>query len=226
MSASLPSSSSDFQTNEHHPSSHAEKPFVITITAPHACCRDLCFDRQEELQAHACDFMAQRAARNLYMQLMQVQSKHAHSGDIFIMKHINDTIPRRHVDLNRYGGRFTEWRTELHGKIKQSDLVLDIHSFPADTTSYGQDVSKDDVVFLVYGLERNMRWVQRWQTYLHENNVQCRILHASQTNDILLVAEASNKHAVIIEYNESLTPERLHDVNTLCASFVVKNFID
>lgn len=217
------------------PPSHREKPFVITIAAPHACCRDLCFDRQSSsgdaatdnaVQSHACDFMAQRAALNLYTQLIQAQSTNAHKGDLFVMKHINDAIPRRHVDLNRYSGRFMEWRTELHGKIKQSNLMLDIHSFPADTTSYGQDVSKDDVVFLVYGIERNMRWVQRWQAHLRDHAIQCRILHAAQTNDILLVAEASSKHAVIIEYNESLTPERLNDVNALNASFLMKNFID
>lgn len=212
-----------------------DQPFVVTIAASHACCRDLCFratpqpntstDSHDNTNHHACDFLSQRATLSLYSSFLSSQLPSVHRGELFVMKHVNDLIPRAQMDFNRYSGRFTEWRTELHSKIKQSSLVLDIHSYASDTDAYQIDVTHDELLLLVYG-DRNMPWVRRMKHHLLEHDIQCRMMHASQLNDILLVCESSSKHATIIAYNEQMTPDRLIYVNNIIATFVIKNFIE
>jgi len=99
--------------------------------------------------------------------------------------------------------------------IKSLDLLLDVHSFPNEETwRLGRAV---ELVVL-----DNSPGESKWQNFaarLRALGINVGYVIGSSENDIVVEARGSGVASVILEFNESLSSERL---NEICATVVAE----
>jgi len=154
----------------------------IIITVPHSLCLHTYRD---------CDMLAKKAGTLLYKGL-----KEKHNTIIMF-----SNVHRTKLDLNREESRQSSFREELRILLKEENvkMLLDVHSFPNRSLP-------GEITFLVFNVNN---FVYRLTTWLLQNNIDVNIVTASKVNDIILEAEHNNIKQLLIEFNESLTDERL-----------------
>src|SRR5207248_1426846 len=91
----------------------------IILTVPHSSC----LNEPER----TCDLIALKAANHLKNALESNATVHLFKAD----------KNRYTIDYNRFQGRFTPWRSQIRKNLKDASLLLDIHSFPNESDSFG-----------------------------------------------------------------------------------------
>ena len=159
----------------------------IIITAPHSDCI-------RGIQGRMCDLRAEYAATRIEA-YMRKRLPTAHISVAYA------DVVRADIDLNRAPARYTEWRQKILESIDASVavdrkvLVLDIHSFPDTSKSFGymEDGTVPAVVLLDFpGIHSN---------YVPPPSV--RVLEASLANDIIVTSLMSGADAFLWEFNEN-----------------------
>jgi len=159
----------------------------IIITAPHSGCI-------RGSQGRMCDLRAEYAATRIG-EYMQKRLPTAHISVAY------SDVVRADIDLNRAPARYTKWRQQILESIDASVavdrkvLVLDIHSFPDTSKSFGymEDGTVPSVVLLDFpGIRSN-----------YEPPPFVRVLEASLANDIIVTSLLSGADAFLWEFNEN-----------------------
>lgn len=151
----------------------------ILLTVPHAYCDELL------IYGHYCDPIAEEMAKKI-------------SRKIPVDLEIGD-IPRPVCDLNRIACRITDFRRRISRKIKNFDLILDIHSYPSDSEYGPWDITiledrQPNLNLTSYSLYK----------YLQSFGINVGLIYGKD-NDIIDEANEKGVDAFLIEFNESLS---------------------
>lgn len=166
----------------------------VILTVPHS----KCIIGTE----HLCDYMAPKAA--------EIISSKIKASEIFLADK-----NRREFDYNRRNTRETEWRKNIKKYVLQNsvDLVLDIHSFPDDSLSFGTIQGKipeivilDSISFSLGQKKDDLN--QKLSVYLQKNGVIVSLLSGGD-NDITIEMRENGISSILIEFNEGIHRQRL-----------------
>lgn len=180
----------------------------ILLTVPHS----KCLGKKD----HICDYLAEKAARNL-------QTKFKNS--ILILADQNRTF----IDYNRKKARKTKWRENIRNILEEKniDFLLDIHSFPPESESFGffeNTSSLPEIVLLDSYYDGNFldkSTSTKFNKYLLQNKIRSKLL-VGGTNDIIIDGRKYNTKSILIEYNENLSFDRLNFINQIISSYFLK----
>lgn len=177
---------------------------MIVVTVPHSFCYTNYFERD-------CDLVAGVAASTLVKEL----KKKVNTG--FEIVELQSTVHRSQMDLNRYVSRNTSFRKQLTGLLKGNrvEFVLDVHSFPKSEFGGSEITILDNPPMTPYS--------NSLYTTLVKNNINANYLTGSPSspsnptegNDIIEESRDRGVRAVIIEYNETLSNERIKAINKI-----------
>jgi len=145
-------------------------------------------------------------------------SRFLDSMDVSNIRKIN-YYPRSMIDMNRPASRGTDFRNEIEAKLKEltkNDVLIDVHSFPDN------DQSPYELYFLdIHGISIDDSFNKALHTFLVKHGVNAAILAGSQINDIVMQAmEYGMENLTLIEFNRSLSHDRLNAITKLVALFV------
>jgi len=175
--------------------------FVI-ITAPHAFCYHWISERH-------CDRKAKIAALNFY-------NKIPYQKEIFLADQ-----PRGMYDFNRLTSRFTLFRQKIRQYLnrllpfKDSVMVIDIHSF----VEHSDDSGYKGEIALLDEIPGTSEYVDSIQQYLINNGVNVT-RYVGDFNDIVQESRSYGFKAILIEYNENLSIDRINEINDLLVEWL------
>ena len=162
----------------------ASNPKVL-LTVPHAGCFYV------PIGQRMCDTAALRAARHLSDAFARLGARCTMTA--------NTETPRWQYDMNRSTARQTPWRTEVDSRlIPDSDVVMDIHSFPASYQNFGRSEVTVMAIVPVENLPIEI------YTALVSAGVVSTLVSGTEENDICVLARRAGKRTVLLEFNESL----------------------
>jgi hypothetical protein len=172
----------------------------VVITVPHS----LCVSGLD----HLCDYMAPKAAVILSNKM---------NAKLFLAD-----ANRIVIDYNRRSSRSSNWRTKIKQYVIQnkSRIVLDIHSYPNDSISFGLiDGKIPDIVLLDSFNGGKDSLTNSLASYLNKRGVLVSVL-AGGDNDISVEMRELNIASILIEFNEGLTDSQLQKICVTIASFI------
>lgn len=192
---------------------------TVIITAPHSLCSS-----DFSKNYHYCDFASRRVAISLHQQLL------------------NDGIPtllylasvlRPICDLNRSPCRNQSFRPPLSQDLESPDVqyVLDIHSYPYLHNFKDSELALLDWVPSLRSWEGisahndhgyNQLAIDLYN-YLRGRGVNVNLFHGSEANDIIVTAKLREKEAILIEYFEDLSDNRINQINQMISDFLVEH---
>lgn len=153
----------------------------VILTVPHGCPSNLG-------NLRLCDLMAETTAKELHKSL----NARNVSTQLFINK-----IPRQILDHNRIESRQTDWRRQITKAIQttKQPIVLDIHSFPNHTESFGATSTGRPPKMVIFD-----------NTITEPTIVGSDIKSVPEdlNNDIVVRARELGAQARLIEFNEDL----------------------
>jgi hypothetical protein len=177
----------------------------ILLTVPHSKCLGN--------KDHICDYLAEKAAKNLRKKF---------ESSILILADQNRTF----IDYNRKKARNSKWRENIRKIIlsKNIDFLLDIHSFPPTSDSFGffEDTkSLPEIVLLdsYYDGKFLDKFTSiNFNNYLLSYKIKSKLLVGGD-NDITLDGRKYNIKSILIEYNEDLSSAKLNYINKIISSY-------
>ncbi len=174
----------------------------IYLTTPHSFCTP-----EEEASGHACDFGASRAASKLQQEL----------GGPDTAMLLSANIRRSECDLNREQCYNTTFHHQLDA-LPSPTLLLDIHSYPPErgSSSYAP---YEMVVLLDEGHLPSASFSRALTAYLQQSGVSIAMMQGIH-NFIQDKFHQKNVIAVLLEFNEGLTDQRMRQLASLIATFV------
>jgi len=177
----------------------------VLVTVPHGTC-----PRQSE--PRRCDRVAKLVARMLVDVLVQ--------GSCRAVLHVNDSVPRRRVDMNREVGRSTKWRQRLHTLFETERFAyhIDVHSFVSDDPKRRQ--------VLVYALHergtKSLETVKLMKAITPSGKLRYPIYRGGE-NDIHREALLEyNIPSVLLEFNETAEDDELAKVTQSLGDWICK----
>jgi hypothetical protein len=184
----------------------------ILLTVPHS----KCLGKKD----HICDYLAEKAAKSLHSKL---------EFSILILSDVNRTF----IDYNRKKSKNTKWRENIRKIIlsKNIDFLIDVHSFPPSSESFGF-FKKDNETYsslpeiVLLDSYYDEKFLDRstsveFNKYLLKNNIKSKLIVGGD-NDITLDGRRLNIKSILIEYNESLTSQRLDYINNIIIKYIIK----
>lgn len=154
---------------------------MIIITVPHGKC--------DNVEKRECDIVARYVANRIYNYLNNAGIKN--------IKLYEASIVRSELDLNRIQSRQHQWRRDISDKIKNGDILLDIHSFP--NMSFGSINGNEPKIVLLDDQKHRDLF-----DLVHEKISDSKYLIGSEKNDIIVDATKRGANATLWEFNESL----------------------
>lgn len=166
----------------------------VLLTVPHCLCL------YEGNKNHLCDSIALKAAKNI------------NKNNGFTL--IKGNISRDKCDLNRINCRDTYFRKEIMNLIDKYKIkwVIDIHSFPEVFLNNFEIYILDDYT------EEKTNYCVDFYKYILKNNVNCGYFQGID-NDIMDQTREKGVKSFLIEFNESLSKNRLNEICSVVASF-------
>lgn len=125
---------------------------------------------------------------------------------------IADT-PREEVDLNRDESLNTPFRQRVREKIPFADILLDIHSFPPGFFGYCDVTVIDEVPGTDYGVSLYL-FLEKKVKVNYVNDIKDSIMQESRRMGI---------PAILIEYCEDITLEKIEEINLLIVEWLKMN---
>lgn len=188
---------------------------TVIITVPHAKCPQFKVPTTTTTTIHPCDTLSEKAASILHKSLTD--------NNIENFLFIGD-IPRTKNDLNRERSReTTDYRLKLTKKMsaKKQNIVavLDVHSYPSSGSTFPSD---SEVVILDSASGSPKQYSTNLYNDLRGSGVKAYLIAGSEVNDI--EREARTVHglrAVLIEFNEALSDDRLEKISNVIAKWVL-----
>ena len=177
---------------------------TVAITAPHAYCKN-----KPSWQHHLCDPSAESLAMHVHTAL----ANEKHKTRMFI-----SYTPRWMTDLNRKEGRGIGFRKQL--AHTDFDVIIDCHSFPANSRSFRTKHVRYPEVALLY-LAENINFVKQLFD-LVQYEFRATLIQGSYQNDIM--ASFLNVPSVLIEVSESLSETELSRLADIVAAFITNYF--
>lgn len=180
------------------------------LTVPHSKCINK--------EGHLCDIMAEISSKKISKYLKKSKITHK-----IILADKNRSI----IDYNRKTSRNSNWRQKIRNEFINCDLVLDIHSFPNSSSSFGRTNGKiPEIVILDSYIYKN-EYIDKYTSnyfgnFLLENGVICKLLPGGD-NDITLEARENNIKAILIEFNENLSEDRIDLISRLIVDYFYNN---
>lgn len=171
----------------------------IIITVPHSKCVSPSAQRN-------CDLRAKSVATQIYKKLKKLPSTN-------VSIHFADSV-RKNGDLNRPVTRGWAWRRHIQKQIdnaikqNRSVLVLDIHSFPNTTQSFGIDEMTMQVPNIVL-----LDYQNRYSNLQLPNTT---VLKGSYLNDIMVQTLSVGGEALLLEFNE----DKNYTTNKMITNFI------
>lgn len=157
---------------------------IVTITVPHAVCRD-----QSDIDNHYCDVVAAMVGRSIAQKL---------ENSPFRPNLIMPTISRMEVDMNRPVARGQSFRTQVDEALGTSRYLLDVHSFPELGGPWSVDCY---LLKLKYGAN-NDEVVYDLADHLITRGINCAVVSAEKENDVVLSALQRGVPATLVEFSE------------------------
>ncbi len=184
---------------------------IVFLTVPHRTC--------PKTPNPECDLLAENAARALAGAL--------HARKIQVELFLGD-MPRTTVDLNRVASRTTPFRNRLRERLKiqqQRVILLDIHSFPEiETTNLDTYIiyQSQRRFFILPGLSVNapQLYVSSLISYWKQRKIKTKAI-LGQFNDIIEEAVNMNVPAMLLEFSNNLSQERLDFIAQTTADWVL-----
>ena len=166
---------------------------MIIITAPHSKC-------DPNIKERNCDSVSDYASRSLYRLL----------PDPKIL--IPATHHRNQLDLNRKEANNTPFWNILRSCITTSvpPIVIDVHSFPLGLEPY-------EIFIITYN---STSYVDNLYQNLLFNGITAGIFQGNELNEIVITALQHGCIAFLLEYNESLSAERIEQINGVIAQYL------
>ncbi len=168
---------------------------MIFLTVPHATCPQSNLYNTEFI--HPCDKLALKSAKIL---------KKIGGDDVQIFE---GDIPRTTQDLNRERSRTTSYRKNLTESMKEQmpSYVLDIHSYPdSKTISFPKG---SEIILLDNNAFEAEYYSMKLLNSLEADGIIAKLRKGAKTNDIQKEARNLKLRSILIEFNESLSEERL-----------------
>lgn len=189
------------------PSEQFPESRTVVITVPHATCSPITAQNR-----HPCDIAAPRAANALAQHFARRGLRTAV---------LRAEVPRATEDQNRSESRNSLFRREVDAKLERASLLLDVHSFPSDG-SFGEGL---EFVLLttslptsnVFALESIVNGAQI-VAELQKSGVSAKQLQGSPVNDLINTTISKGRLAFLLEFNESLSDERLEKIVAIVAT--------
>jgi len=198
----------------------AKKSFFV-VTVPHATCppregfaKHIFFPSSKNCQDeeawrstgnHACDFSGPPAGQQLKLALERRGR---------VVKILEAPVPRTTLDMNRKWSRSSEWRREVASVSRGAECLIDAHSYPAQYSSFGGA----DIVLLTEGEP------ETWQLEIEERLTRAafKCSHTARHDTADLVADVHSRGvpAVLIEFSEGLSRERLKTATDVIAEYL------
>lgn len=163
----------------------------IIITAPHSLC-SVSYNSSH----HHCDTLSYLASNNLA----------SYRFDGFDTFYFPASEPRPQIDLNRDNSRSTLYRQNISRILKDSCLLIDVHSAPRKT--FGPDV--DLVVLDNYP---GTWYGKLLYNILIEKKISAAYILGANYNDITEEARHNGIPSIILEYSESLEIISIDTIN-------------
>jgi hypothetical protein len=173
---------------------------MLIITVPHGKC-----DSSNTIRE--CDLVAKYVADRIYNQLSIIMPVQIHHADIY----------RKEGDLNRIGTFDTKWRKNISDNIKSGDILLDIHSFPNTTRSFG---TIDGIIPKIVLLDLSNNHQQICND-MKVNIPLTKYMIGGNKNDIVRDALSHGGDAMLWEFNE----ETVNDTDIDLFIKTMKNYI-
>lgn len=185
----------------------------ITLTVPHSLC-------SEETKDHLCDYTASVAA--------DLIAQHFRQKGI-ASKVFKADKTRLLIDYNRRVARNSIWRRRLLQYIVDNNIYwnLDIHSFPIArgerNPSFGVINDQEPELVILDSYNKNGRFIDKQSStdlsnYLAARHVLVQLLPGSY-NDITLELREIGRKCTLLEFNESLSSERLNFITRIVADY-------
>jgi len=170
----------------------------IVISVPHYKCPEDYNPLEHDHRNHPCDWVAGPVAKVLKKKL------EAKGFNVVVI--LGDKARKQEIDLNRPEGRNTDFRAKLDEELKDSDLLIDCHSFPKDSIKY----QKWELV--VFKSPYDKQQIAQSMFQIMKNLGLNVALQPAFTRDSIINDEVKNGHvAVLIEHNEDLDIEMITD---------------
>jgi hypothetical protein len=157
-------------------------PPQVVLTVPHSLCERPC------RSGRTCDCVSGKRALQLELLLRE--------AGVSVVRLSADNY-RRDVDLNRWPARNTEYRRTIRRYLQSAErprLLLDIHSYPAETDRSGW--AENSLVLLWEGAQLYP------QSILELSRRSGALLVRGERNDIIDEAHENAVPAVLLEFNE------------------------
>jgi len=175
----------------------------VIVTVPHAAC-------PHQSDPRRCDRVSEQVARMLVGVLEQQSCQ--------TILHINDSVQRSVVDMNRKVSRTTEWRKQLRALFETEQIVyhIDVHSFISDDSKRRQ--------VLVYALHewgtKSLETVKLMKALTPRGELRYPIYRGGE-NDIHREALLEYKiPSVLLEFNETAEDAELGKVTQTLGEWI------
>lgn len=166
----------------------------VIITVPHGKCPDN-FSNSENAKniERKCDTRAKSAAQIIYQTMIDVDI----SAELYV-----SPIFRSEGDMNRTSTRSHDWRQMVQSKIRRyisagyNVFVLDIHSFPDKSESFGLIRNYIPKIVLLDHVDKpHSELVDDFNLNKH--------MVGSSLNDIIIQARDAGADSLLLEFNEN-----------------------
>lgn len=157
----------------------------LIITAPHSFCHPA-------LPYRNCDRVALLASDHL--------ASYQFNGSV--TRYFPANHHRAEIDLNRSVAKNTDYRRKISQALEDAQLLIDIHSAPL----HGYEIDADLII-----LDNHPgTWYGKllYETLKHQG-ISVGYLFGANYNDITEEARKKNIPAILLEYAEYLTPEKI-----------------
>lgn len=196
----------------------------ILLTVPHSLCI--------KNSRRNCDYLADDASMNLDKNFRKLHKA--------ITYRIKADKNRNAIDYNRKIARNSRWRVFVRKIMldESVDVLLDIHSFPSEYSSFGYFSTESTPsnfsteytkiipeVVILDSYHSNNKFLDyntsiNFNKYLLKYKILSKLLVGGE-NDIIMDGRKKGIPSVLIEYNESLSKERLNFINKIIAKYMV-----
>lgn len=178
---------------------------LVLVTAPHAVCLNVLL--------RDCDRVSEMAARFIAESLK--------SQELAVETFIGD-LYRPKGDLNRRSTRATSYRRALTQSMQLKPcVVLDIHSFPS-SESWREGTKSMIEVVILDNEPGQTTWVKTLVLYLKGKGVATESFVGATSNDVVTEARSYGIPAVLIEFHEGLSQDRIHQISSWVAAAVAQ----